>query len=109
VKRLLLATVLLTLIGAATASARRPDLGPRLRAADGAFVGRLVKRHGHLLTFRVDVRVKGRLGPRVVVRGPRSVRRGRRVGVILDRRPGRWVAEEIVAPGELLKAAGIGP
>jgi hypothetical protein len=108
VNRLVLATVVLTLIGAAPAAADA-DLGARLRAADGAFVGRLVERDGRALTFRVQVRVKGRLGRRVVVRGARGVRRGRRVGVVLDRRHGRWVAEEVVAPGELLKAAGIGP
>jgi len=59
VKRLLLATVLLSLIGAAPAAAcsadSATDLGPRLRAADGAFVGRLYKRDGNLLWFRVEV------------------------------------------------------
>ena len=85
------------------------DLPARLRATDGAFVGRLVARRGRVLTFRVDVRVKGVTGRRVRVHTRRHLRRGRRVGVLLDRRARYWAAREVVSPGELLKAAGIGP
>jgi hypothetical protein len=119
VKRVVLATVLLTLIGAAPAAAcpRRAnvDLGPQLRASDGAFVGRVAGRKAGRLTFRVQIRVKGRVAHRVTVRAPQgcgtALRRGRRVGVLLDRRDGRWTtrAAGVVDPGQLLKAAGIGP
>ena len=95
--------------GAEPPRAETADLPARLRAADGAFVGRLVARHGRVLTFRVDVRLKGVTGRRVRVHTRRHLRRGRRVGVLLDRRAGHWAAQEVVSPGELLKAAGIGP
>jgi hypothetical protein len=55
------------------------------------------------------VRVRGELGRRVRVRGVRGCSVPRRAGLLLARRDGRWVATAAVKPGELLKAAGIGP
>jgi hypothetical protein len=120
VKRLLLATVLLTLIGAAPAAAcsadsRATSLHDRLVKADGAFVGKLVKHKRDLFVYRVAVRVKGKLGHRVRVHGlpgcGPSGKKGRRTGLLLDRRHGHWEADAFseVKPGDLLKAAGIGP
>jgi hypothetical protein len=109
VKRALVATVLLTLIGAAPAagcprkSAR--GLHDRLVAADAAFVGKRVKAG----VYRVQVRVRGELGRRVRVRGVRGCGVPKRAGLLLDRRDGHWVATVAVKPGDLLKAAGIGP
>jgi hypothetical protein len=86
-----------------------------IERADGAFVGRLVKRRGNLFIYRVEVRIKGRLGRRVRVhtlRGCRpSTSRDRRTGLLLNRRRGHWqttAADEYDA-GELLRAAGVGP
>ena len=106
-KRLLVATVLLTLIGAAPAAAcpRKSARGlhDRLVAADAAFVGKRVKAG----VYRVQVRVRGELGRRVRVRGVRGCGVPQRAGLVLDR--GHWVATVAVKPGDLLKAAGIGP
>jgi hypothetical protein len=106
------------LVPAAPASAACPSgqsvTFAGLLGADGAFVGRLVKRSGDRLTYRVDTRVKGDLGRRVRVTAggactPRA-RKGRRIGLLLDRRGGRWhSASRALAPGALLKAAQIGP
>jgi len=55
------------------------------------------------------------MGRKVLVHGLRGcgpgVRKGRRVGMLLDRSRGRWEANafDVVAARELLKAAGIGP
>jgi hypothetical protein len=120
VKRLLPVAALLLSLAAATPAAACPsranvNLGPRLRASDGAFVGRVAERGAGRLTFRVQIRIRGRLGRRVTVRAPEgcrsALRRGRRVGVLLDRRDRRWTtgAAGVVDAGQLLKAAGIGP
>ena len=118
-KRLLLATVLLTLLGAAPAAActggSRGDVRQRLAAADAAFVGSLAARRSGALVFRVAIRVTGPLGRRVRVHWVKGCgappRKGRRVGLLLHRSHGRWVASgaDVVAPGELQKIVGIGP
>jgi hypothetical protein len=109
VKRLLVATVLLTLIGAAPAAAcpRKSARGlhDRLVAADAAFVGKRVKAG----VYRVQVRVRGELGRRVRVRGVRGCGVPKRAGLLLDRRDRHWVVTAAVKPGALLNAAGIGP
>ena len=106
------------LVPAAPAAAACPDasasLRDRLRAADGAILGRFVKRSGSLRVYRVDTRVKGPIFERVRVRAVRgcapAARKGRWIGLLLDRRGGRWhTASRALWPGELLKAAGIGP
>ena len=108
------------LVPAAPAAACSSDsaastLYPRLVKADGAFVGRLVKRRGNRFVYIVDTRVKGHIGSRIRVHGLRdcgpSRRKGRRIGMLLDRRHGRWEANAFseVPAGALLKAAGIGP
>jgi hypothetical protein len=102
---------------AAAACSREGSSGlqRRLAAADGALVGWLTERHGSVLTFRVQVRVKGVKHDHVRVHVPRgcrpAVRRGRRTGLLLDRRHGRWEADafDVVDPVALLKTAGIGP
>jgi hypothetical protein len=107
--RLLVATVLLTLIGAAPAAAcprtASRGLHDRLVASDAAFVGKRVKPG----VYRVQVRVRGELGRRVRVRGVRGCGVPKRAGLLLDRRKGRWWATVAVAPSELFKASGIGP
>jgi hypothetical protein len=109
VKRLLVATVLLTLIGAAPAAAcprtSTRGLHDRLVASDAAFVGKRVKPG----VYRVQTRVRGDLGKRVRVRGIRGCGVPKRVGILLDRRHGHWVATAAVDPSELFKASGIGP
>jgi hypothetical protein len=91
------------------------DVQKRLAAADAAFVGRRVERSGSVLVFRVGVHVKGRLGRRVRVHWTGTCTAppggGRRKGILLHRKHGRWFAgpRDVVAPGELLKTAGIGP
>jgi hypothetical protein len=109
VKRLLVATVLLTLIGAAPAAAcpRTSERGlhDRLVASDAAFVGKRLKPG----LYRVQVRVRGDLGQRVRVRGIRGCGVPKRAGILLDRRHGHWVATAAVDPSELFKASGIGP
>jgi hypothetical protein len=114
-----LVTVTALLVPAAPAGACSSDesssVRQQLTRADGAFVGRLVKRRGNLFVYRVDTRVKGRIGSRVRVHGLRdcgpSKRKGRRIGMVLDRFSGRWEATAFseVPAGALLKAAGIGP
>jgi hypothetical protein len=114
---LLAATALLLPAAPASACSRDAADGvwKRLVESDGAFVGRLVKRRGNVFVYRVDTRVKGRIGRRVRVHGLRdcgpSVRKGRRIGMLLDRHAGRWEASAFseVPAGALLKAAGIGP
>ena len=100
-KRLLVATVLLTLIGAAPAAAcprtSTRGLHDRLVAADAAFVGKRVKAG----VYRVQVRVR--------VRGIRGCGVPKRAGILLDRRHCHWVATAAVDPSELFKASGIGP
>ena len=107
--RLLVATVLLTLIGAAPAAAcprtSVRGLHDRLVAADAAFVGKRIKPG----LYRVQVRVRGDLGQRVRVRGIRGCGVPKRAGILLDRRHGHWVATAAVDPSELFKASGIGP
>jgi len=109
VKRLLVATVLLTLIGAAPAAAcpRTSERGlhDRLVASDAAFVGKRIKPG----LYRVQTRVRGGLGKRVRVRGIRGCGVPKRAGILLDRRHGHWVATAAVDPSELFKASGIGP
>jgi hypothetical protein len=109
VKRLLVATVLLTLIGAAPAAAcpRTSERGlhDRLVASDAAFVGKRIKPG----LYRVQTRVRGDLGQRVRVRGIRGCGVPKRAGILLDRRHGHWVATAAVDPSELFKASGIGP
>jgi hypothetical protein len=109
VNRLLVATVLLTLIGAAPAAAcpRTSERGlhDRLVASDAAFVGKRLKPG----LYRVQVRVRGDLGQRVRVRGIRGCGVPKRAGILLDRRHGHWVATAAVDPSELFKASGIGP
>jgi hypothetical protein len=119
VKRLALTTVLATLIAAAPAAAcssgSATSVQRRLADADAAFVGRRVARRAGALVFRVNIRVKGRLGRSVRVRWIDTCvsppRHGRRTGLLLYRVRRHWVAtgSDVVAPGELLKAAGIGP
>ena len=108
-KRLLIGTVLLTLIGAAPAAAcphtSTRGLHDRLVASDAAFVGKRIKPG----LYRVQTRVRGDLGRRVRVRGVRGCGVPRRVGLLLDRRHGHWVATTAVPPSELFKASGIGP
>lgn len=108
-KRLLVATVLLTLIGAAPAAAcpRTSERGlhKRLVASDAAFVGKRIKPG----LYRVQTRVRGDLGKRVRVRGIRGCGVPKRAGILLDRRHGHWVATAAVDPSELFKASGIGP
>ena len=100
-KRLLVATVLLTLIGAAPAAAcpRTSERGlhKRLVASDAAFVGKRIKPG----LYRVQTRVR--------VRGIRGCGVPKRAGILLDRRHGHWVATAAVDPSELFKASGIGP
>ncbi len=107
--RLLVATVLLTLIGAAPAAAcpRTSERGlhDRLVASDAAFVGKRIKPG----LYRVQVRVRGDLGQRVRVRRIRGCGVPKRAGILLDRRHGHWVATAAVDPSELFKASGIGP
>ena len=107
--RLLVATVLLTLIGAAPAAAcpRTSERGlhKRLVASDAAFVGKRIKPG----LYRVQTRVRGDLGKRVRVRGIRGCGVPKRAGILLDRRHGHWVATAAVDPSELFKASGIGP
>jgi hypothetical protein len=109
VKRLLIATVLLTLIGAAPAAAcprtSSRGLHDRLVASDAAFVGKRLKPG----LYRVQTRVRGDLGQRVRVRGIRGCGVPKRAGILLDRRHGHWVATAAVDPSELFKASGIGP
>jgi len=107
------------LVPAAPAAAACPgnasdSLQERLRAADGAIVAHMVKRSGRVRTYVLDTRVKGDIGTRVRVRATPgcapAARKGRRIGLLLDRRSGRWhTASRALRPGELLKAAGIGP
>ncbi len=107
------------LVPAAPAAAACPgrssdSLQERLFAADGAIVAHLVERRGGVRTYVVDTRVKGTIGSRVRVRATArcapAVRKGRRIGLLLDRRSGRWyTASRALRPGTLLKAAGIGP
>ena len=108
-KRLLVATVLLTLIGAAPAAAcprtSARGLHDRLVASDAAFVGKRIKPG----LYRVQTRVRGDLGKRVRVRGIRGCGVPKRAGILLDRRHGHWVATAAVDPSELVKASGIGP
>ena len=108
-KRLLLATVLLTLIGAAPAAAcprtAVRGLHDRLVASDAAFVGKRIKPG----LYRVQTRVRGDLGKRVRVRGVRGCGVSKRAGLLLDRRHGHWVATTAVPASELFKASGIGP
>ena len=108
-KRLLVATVLLTLIGAAPAAAcpRTSERGlhKRLVASDAAFVGKRIKPG----LYRVQTRVRGDLGKRVRVRGIRGCGVPKRAGLLLDRWHGHWVATAAVDPSELFKASGIGP
>jgi len=90
------------------------SLQERLRAADGAIVAHLVKRRRGVRTYVVDTRVKGVIGSRVRVRAKAAcapaARKGRRIGLLLDRRSGLWyTASRALRPGTLLKAAGIGP
>ena len=108
----------LLLVPAAPAAAACPhaseSLRERLDAADGAILGRFVRHSGGLRIYRVDSQVKGRLGTRVRVRAVRgcapAARKGRWIGLLLDRRDGRWrTASRSLKPGALLKAAGIGP
>ena len=101
----------LLLVPAAPAAAACPhaseSLRERLDAADGAILGRFVRHSGGLRIYRVDAQVKGRFGTRVRVR---AARKGRWIGLLLDRRDGRWrTASRSPKPGALLKAAGIGP
>ena len=107
--RLLVATVLLTLIGAAPAAAcprtSTRGLHDRLVASDAAFVGKRIKPD----LYRVQTRVRGDLGTKVRVRGIRGCGVPKRAGILLDRRHGHWVATTAVAPSELFKASGIGP
>ena len=107
--RLLVATVLLTLIGAAPAAAcprtSTRGLHDRLVASDAAFVGKRVKPG----VYRVQTRVRGDLGKRVRVRGIRGCGVPKRAGILLDRRHGHWVATAAVDPSELFKASWIGP
>ena len=71
---LLAATAVLASAASAAACATdgAASLGQRLARADGAFVGRLVKRRGRLFVYRVEVRVQGRIGRRVRVQGLRG-------------------------------------
>ena len=79
-----------------------PNPRALLAHADGAFVGRLLSSRNagpgrKLLTFRVERRVKGAIGTRIVVETASnsaacgvSTPVGRRIGLFVDRSGGRW-------------------
>lgn len=103
-----------------------PNPRALLAHADGAFVGRLVSSRNagpgrKLLTFRVERRVKGAIGTRIVVETASnsaacgvSTPVGRRIGLFVDRSGGRWRSNLCwqVGPAALLgsapKPAGLG-
>ena len=120
------AVVAMTAEPALACSCAVPNPRALLAHADGAFVGRLVSSRDagsgrRLLTFRVERRLKGAIGTRIVVETASnsaacgvSTSVGRRIGLFLDRSAGRWRStlcwqvDPAVLLGRTRKPAGLG-